>query len=154
MPIQDAEMMLMDAQSIAANSGQTVTGESVVYIPQVKNHKGTAIDDSPNNSGRLYWNVVVENTSLAAASDSASVTIALYVDTDSTPTAGGTAILSKTLTIAQTETTYVDGKQVLSMALPMGQLDQYFGVLVTVATQNLTAGALTSWIGGPVQQGS
>ena len=39
MPIMDAQLMLSDAQDISAAAAASVVGESVVYIPQVKDHR-------------------------------------------------------------------------------------------------------------------
>ena len=54
MPIMDAQLLICESMSIAAAAGAHTHGTNIVYIPQVKNHKGTAINDSPNNSGRLF----------------------------------------------------------------------------------------------------
>jgi hypothetical protein len=153
--IMDSELLICESMSIAANAAAHVHGTNIIYVPQVKNHKGTAIDDSPNNSGRLYWNVVVEDEDMLAAAPSATVTFYLYNgDTGTNPLVdnSGSAILS----IAVSETTtsaHPDGTLICSIPLPAGQLHPYFDIYVTVATQNLSTGKITSWIGGPVQQG-
>lgn len=153
MSILDAELILMDTQNIARTAGDVV-GESVVYIPAIKNFKGSTIDDSPNNSGKLFWNAVVEGTDLLAGTTGSTVTLYLMVDTDNVPTTGGTVILtSQTLTVNDTTTNHPKGTVICSIPLPAGSLDQYFGVLVTIGTQTLSAGAVTSWIGSSIQQG-
>lgn len=155
MPIMDSELLFCESMSIAANAAAHVHGTNIVYIPQVKNFKASAIDDSPNNSGRLFWNVVVEDTALLAAVDGSVVTFSLYNgDTGTNPLIdnSGTAILSKSIT-CNTPTDHPDGTLILSIPLPAGQLHPYFDIYIAVATQNLSAGAITSWIGGPVQQG-
>ena len=152
MPIMDKEMVLCESMSIAKNAGQSTNSTYEIYIPQVKNHKGTAIDDSPNNSGRLYWNCVVEDEDMLAAAPSAACTFALYNHSASGAVAGGSVILSKV--ISETTTSgHPDGTLLFSIPLPAGQLDQYFEMKVAIATQNLSKGKITSWIGGPVQQG-
>ena len=156
MPIMDDQLVFCESMSIAANAGAHVHGTNLVYIPQVKNHKGAAIDDSPNNSGRLFWNVVVEDEDMLAAVDGSVVTFSLYNgDTGSNPLVdnGGVAIASIAIT-ENTPSEHKDGTLICSIPLPAGQLHPYFDVYVTVATQNLSAGKITSWIGGPVQQGN
>lgn len=157
MPIMDAELLLCESFSCAASSSGHVHGTNLVYIPAIKNFKGTEIDDSPNNGGKLYWNIVVEDEAFDAASDSAVVTFYLYNgDTGTAPLIdnSGVVILSQAITIAGTETTYVDGKQICSIPLPAGQLHPYFDVYVYVATQNVNTGKITSWIGNSIQQGT
>ena len=153
MPIQDAQLMLCDTQDISASAAASVVGESVVYIPRGVDHTGTAENDRPNVSGRLHLNVVVEDTDLLAAVDGSVVTIALYNDTDSVPTTGGDVLITKDFTVNTPAVNYVDGTQLMSIPLPVGQLKEYYGILVSVATQDLSAGAITAWIGTPIQQG-
>lgn len=156
MPIMDEQLVFCESMSIAANADAHVHGTNLVYIPQVKNFKGTAIDDSPNNSGRLFWNVVVEDEDLLAAVDGSVVTFYLYNgDTGTNPLVdnGGVAIASIAIT-ENTPSEHKDGTLICSIPLPAGQLHPYFDVYVTVGTQNLSAGKITSWIGGPVQQGN
>lgn len=155
MPIMDKEMVLCESMSIAASATAHVHGTNIVYIPQVKNFKGTAIDDSPNNSGRLFWNVVVEDEDMLAAVDGSVVTFYLYngaTGTNPLVDNSGVAIASIAIT-ENTPTEHPDGTLICSIPLPAGQLEQYFDIYVTVATQNLSTGKITSWIGGPVQQG-
>lgn len=153
MPIMDAQLMLSDAQDISAAAAASVVGESVVYIPQVKDHTGTSRNDRPNVSDRLHLNVVVEDTDLLAAVDGSVVTIALYNDSDAVPTTGGDVIITKDITVNTPAVSYVDGTQIMSVPLPSGILKPYFGMKFSVATQELAAGALTCWIGTPIQQG-
>ena len=156
MPIMDEQLVFCESMSIKANANAHVHGTNLVYIPKVKNFKGTAIDDSPNNSGRLFWNVVVEDENMLAAVDGSVVTFSLYNgDTGTNPLVdnGGVAIASIAIT-ENTPSEHKDGTLICSIPLPAGQLHPYFDVYVTVATQNLSAGKITSWIGGPVQQGN
>lgn len=155
MPIMDSELLLCEEMSIVADAGAHVHGTNIVYIPEVKNFKGTSGDDSPNVSGRLYWNVVVEGADILAAVDGAVVTFSLYNGATGTAPLidnSGVAILSKAIT-ENTPTEHPKGTQILSMPLPVGQLYEYFEIYVAVATQNLSTGKITSWIGGPIQQG-
>lgn len=153
MPIMDSHLLLCESQSIAGNSGTSTDSTNIIYIPQVKDHTGTSRDDRPNVSGRLHLNVVVEDEDLAAAADSSVVTIALYADTDDTTvTTDGTVILTKNISVTQT-TNYPDGTQVMCIPLPIGTFDQYLQLKSTKATQNLSTGKITAWIGPPIQQG-
>ena len=156
MPIMDSQLIFCEALSIAGAAATHKHGTNIVYIPQVKNHKGTSIDDSPNNSGKLFWNVVVEDEALLAAVDGSVITFYLYNgDTGTNPLIdnSGVVILSKEIT-ENTPTEHPDGTLILSMPLPAGQLHLYFDIYVTVATQELSTGKITSWIGTSVQQGT
>jgi hypothetical protein len=142
----DSQLVLMDTQDISGIATATVVGEDVVYIPQGVDHTGTAENDRVNVSDRLHWNVIVEDTDLLAAVDGCVLTIALYNDTDVVPTTGGDVILTKDITVNTPAVNYVAGTQVLSIPLPHGPLKP-------IATQDLSTGALTSWIGHAIQQG-
>ena len=147
----DSQLLLCDEQDINSAAG-TVVGEHVVYIPRGVDHKGVAENDRPNVSDRLHLNVVVETTDLLAAVDGSVLTIALMNDTDVVPTTGGDVILTKDFTV-DTPSNYPAGTQLMSVALPQGQLKEYYGILFTIATQTLSTGVITAWIGAPIQQG-
>ena len=148
----DSQLVLMDAQDISSAPG-TVVGENVLYIPRGVNHKDVAENDRPNVSDRLHLNVVVEGTDLLAAVDGCVITIALMNDTDVVPTTGGDVILTKDITVDTPAVNYLAGTQIMSVAIPQGQLKEYYGILVTIATQTLSTGTITAWIGAPIQQG-
>lgn len=155
MPIMDSQLIFCEALSIAGAAATHKHGTNIVYLPQIKNHKGVAADDSPNNSGRLFWNIVVEDEDLLAAVDACKITFYLYNgDTGTNPLIdnSGVAILSKEIT-ENTPTEHPDGTQILSIPLPAGQLHPYFDIYVTVADQELATGKITSWIGNAIQQG-
>lgn len=148
----DSQLILCDTQDVSSAAG-TVVGEHVVRVPQGVDHTGTAEDDRVNVSGDLYFNVIVEDTDLLAAVDGSVLTIALMNDDDDVPTTGGDVIITKDITINEPAVNYVAGTQIMSVALPQGQLKEYYGVLFTIATQTLSTGAITAWIGTPIQQG-
>lgn len=155
MPIMDNDFVMCEEKSIVANAGAHVHGTNVVTIPKVKDFKGADMKDRPNVSGRLYWNVVVEDADILAAVNGATVTFYLYngaTGTNPLIDNGGAAILSRAIT-ANTPTGHPDGTLICSIPLPSGQLEEYYDTYVTVAGQNLSTGKITSWIGGPVQQG-
>lgn len=156
MPIMDNDLVMCESMSIAAVAAAHVHGTNIINIPKAKNFKGVSVNDRPNVSGKLYWNVVVEDEALLASVDGSVVTFYLYngaVGTNPLVDNSGTAILSKVIT-ANTPTEHPDGTLILSMPLPADQLEEYFDTYVTVGTQNLSTGKITSWIGGPVQQGT
>ncbi|MCK5608528.1 hypothetical protein KAR91_41990 [Candidatus Pacearchaeota archaeon] len=147
----DSQLILADTQDINSGAG-TVVGESVVYIPRGVDHTGTAENDRPNVSDRLHLNVLVEGTDLLAAVDGCVLTIALMNDTDDVPTTGGDVIITQDFTV-DTPSNYPAGTQLMSVALPQGQLKEYYGILFTIATQTLSTGTVTAWIGPAIQQG-
>lgn len=150
---RDIQLDLMDEQDISGSAAGSVISEDVVYVPRGVDHTDTDENDRINVSDRLHWNVVVEGTDLLAAVDGCVLTIALMNDDDVVPTTGGDVILTKDITVNTPAVNYVAGTQVLSIPLPHGPLKEYYGVLVSIATQDLSAGAITSWIGLPIQQG-
>lgn len=144
----DSQLVLMDAQTVTCNAASTVVGETVVYIPAVATHTGAAMDDKTFLNRNLCFHVTVDTATVAAV-DGAAVTVALYNDTDSTPTTGGTVIATTTFT-ENTPTEHPAGTVILSTPLPTTGLKPYFGVLVSVATQNIASGKLNAWIGPPI----
>jgi len=148
----DSQLLLCEAQSVAGNAGTSTVSSNVIYLPQVVDHKNVAMNDRPNVSDRLHLNIVVEDEDLLAEVDGCVITFALYNDTDAVPTTGGDVIASVAIT-ENTPTEHPDGTQICCIPLPVGQLKPYFGLLSTKATQNLSTGKITAWIGGPIQQG-
>jgi len=148
----DSQLLLCEAQSIAAAAAGSTVSTNVVYIPQVVDHKGVAMNDRYNVSGRLHLNIVVEDEDMLAAIDGSVVTFELYNDTDAVPTTGGDVIVTKAIT-ENTPTEHPDGTQICSIPLPSGALKPYFGLKTSIATQALSTGKITAWIGGPIQQG-
>ena len=154
--IMDSQLLICEGMSIAAAAGAHVHGTNIVRINNVKDHKGVTMKDRPNVSGRLHWNVVVEDEDMKAAVDGSIVTFYLYngaTGTNPLIDNAGVPILSKAIT-ENTPTEHPDGTLILSIPLPVEQLEEYFDIYVTVGTQNLSTGKITSWIGGPVQQGT
>lgn len=151
MPIMDSQLLLCESLSIAANVGQNTVATNVIDLGALLNHKGAALTAKPNVGQRLNLNIVVEDEDLAAALDSSAVTIELYADTDETPTTGGDVIASKVLTVTATSN-YPDGTQICSIPLPNGEIKRYLGLKATIATQNLSTGKITAWIGSPIEQ--
>jgi len=154
MSIMDAELLLCQELSIAAAAANHTHSTNIIYIPQVKDHKGSAMDDRPNVSGKLNLNIVVEGEDLLAAVDGSVITFALYNDAGATPVdSGGDVIITHAIT-ENTPTEHPDGTQICSIPLPSGQLHPYFELLASIATQTLSTGKITAWIGGPIQQGT
>lgn len=155
MPIMDDQLIICESTSIAATAGDHVHLTDIVYLPQVYDYKKAAMDDYPNISGRLYWNIVVEDEDMLGAADSATVTFYLYNgDTGTNPLIDNGGVVIDSYAMSQGLTTATkDGSLILSRAIPVGQLHPYFDLYVTVATQNLSTGKITCWLGGPVQGG-
>jgi hypothetical protein len=146
----DSQLLLSEAQDVKANSGATVTSTNAVYIPQVKDHTGTARSDRPNVSDRLHLNCVVEDT--AWVGNTAVVNLALYHHTAADAVASG-AVLIAVPTITLGASGLADGYQICSIPLPVGIINPYLELKVSVTVANVTAAGLTAWIGGPIQQG-
>jgi hypothetical protein len=148
----DEQLLLCEELDIAGVSGTDTTSTNEIYIPQIKDHKGTSIDDSPNNSGKLFWNCVVEGADLLAGTDGSTIQCDLWCHSATGAVDNGSIILTKTIT-ANTPTDQPDGTQLFSIPLPAGQLDQYFEAEFTIGVQTLSTGKVTSWIGNSIQQG-
>lgn len=153
MPIMDAETLLCESMSIAASAGGSTDSTNIVYFPQVKDHKNDDMNQRPNVSGNLHLNIVVEDEDMLAAVDGSVVTFALYADTDATTvTTDGDVIITRNVT-ENTPSEHTDGTQLFCIPLPVEQIKPYLQLKVSVATQNLSTGKITAWIGPPIQQG-
>lgn len=153
MPIMDAQLLFSESQSIAGNAGTSTESTNIVYIPKVLDHLGASQNDRYFVNHNLFLNVVVEDTALLAAVDGCVLTIALYADTDATTvTTDGDIILTKNFT-CNTPADQGDGYVLMSVPLPVETMKPYLAVKYTKATQNLSAGAVTAWIGTSIQQG-
>ena len=154
--IMDDQLKFCESFSIAANAGNHVHGTNIVRISNVKDHKGVTVKDRPNVSGRLYWNVVVEDEDMLAAVDGSIVTFYLYNGaTGTNPLIDNAGVVIDSVVITEnTPSEHKDGTLLFSRAIPQGQLEEYFDIYVTVGTQHLSTGKVTAWIGGPVQQGT
>jgi hypothetical protein len=156
MPIMDAELLFGESIDLGSTSAtSSVSGTNVVYIPQVKDHKGSSQNDYPNVSGRLCLNMVVEDEALQGSAGSSVITIRLYNHTAAAGIASGDQIIEHiAITASASGTTYADGTQIMCVPLPIRQLKPYFGVNFAVATTKLAAGKVTAWLGPPIQQGT
>lgn len=149
MPVKDDLLIFDTEKSIAVNSGQTVVLTSVIPNPVITKYDGTTGNGRRGMQGDIFFNVVVEGEDVAAAADGAVVTVALMHDTDATPTTGGDTLLSFSFT-ANIATAQPDGTVLASMPLPLAEIKPYLGVLVSVATQNISTGKITAWLGSPI----
>ena len=153
MPIMDSQLLFCEELDINGVSGTDTDGTNEIEIPQIKNFKGTAINDSPNNSGKLFWNCVVEGADLLAGTDGSTIKCDLYNHSAAGAVASGSIILSKTIT-ANTPSEHPDGTLLFSLALPAGALGPFFQIEFTIGVQTLSTGKVTSWIRNSVQQGT
>jgi hypothetical protein len=149
MSVLDSELLFGEAIDIGSTSASaSVSGTNVIYLPKVKNHKGSSVNQQPNNSGRLYLNMVVEDEALGTASGSAVVTCRLYAHTAAASYVSGDQIIEKAITVAAVASTaYGDGVQIMSHPLPAGDIKPYLGINFAVATKKVTQGKITAWIG-------
>lgn len=142
--MMDSEFVFSEAQDING-SGQTIVSTNVVDTGAYVDHKNNTLSQQIM-SGKMCLNCVVEDADLLAAVDGCALTIRLYDDTDTTPTTGGRQILEFPLTV-DTPSNYPDGTKLFSLPLPAMPLSRYLGVSYQIATQVLSTGKVTTWIG-------
>lgn len=151
--MQDTQLMFCHEMALPTTSGTHAHSTDAVRIPAVVDHTGTAMDDRPNVSGKLFWNCTVEGEDMLAATDGAIVTFYLYNGATGTQPLidnSGVAVLSKAIT-ENTPSEHPDGTLLFSMPLPATQFEEYWDVYITVGTQNISTGKVTSWIGPQAQ---
>lgn len=153
MSIMDAQLVFCESQSIAGTAGTNTDSVDVIQLPQVLDHKNAAMNDRPNVSGRLCLNIVVEDENLAAAANNCDLTFRLYHHTAPTGiTAAGKQVLEHVIAVAQVSN-YPDGTKICSIPLPIRQLEPYLILNAARATQALSTGKITAWIGPAAQEG-
>lgn len=150
MPGMDKDWLFAEALDISdLTAYAAVNFTNVVDTGALINHKGDSISQVLNAGGRAALNIVVEDTALAG-NGSTTVTFSLYDHTTVTPWTGGRKLMEFTITVSATN--YPDGTQICSLPLPAMELSRYLGVTSLVAAGDLTAGAVTAWIGPVTQQ--
>jgi len=151
----DSQLVFCESMSIAAAAAGHTHGTNIVRINAVVDHKNVAMQDRPNVSGRLFWNCVVEDEDMLAAVDGSVATFYLYNGaTGTNPLIDNAGVVLDSVAITEnTPTEHPDGTLLFSRPISAGQLLEYFDIYVAIATQTLSTGKITSWIGGPVQQG-
>ena len=150
MPIMDAELLFSEGQDMATTSGVTISSTNIVHIPQVKDHTDTSRNDRPGVSRDNCLNMVVEDEAFVGSG--AVLQFGLYEHTASgSIVASGNLILQSDVTLGAAG--LPDGTQIASIPLPVGIIEPFLQVGMTVTTASVTAGFLTAWIGPPIQQG-
>lgn len=145
MPIMDSQLLFAEALDISdLTAYAAVNFTNVIDLGAIKDHKGNSIQHVINAGGQLALNIVVEDTALAG-DGSTTVTFSLYDHTTATPWTGGRKLMEFTITVSATN--YPDGTQICSLPLPAMKINRYLGVTSLVAAGDLTAGAVTAWIG-------
>lgn len=146
----DAELVFGESMAIGTTAGTTVF-TNVIDLGAIIDHKGASLQNRINLGDNMALNIVVEDADILAAVDGSVVTFRLYDDTDTVPTTGGRQLLEFAIT-ANTPTEHPDGTQICSLPLPAMKVNRYLGMSVEIATQNLSTGKVTAWLGSVAQQ--
>lgn len=150
MPIMDSTLVFAEALDISdLTAYAAVNFTNVVDLGAIVDHKGSALSTRANVTGAMALNIVVEDTALAG-NGSTTVTFSLYDHSTITPWTGGRKLMEFTITVSATS--HPDGTQICSLPLPAMALSRYLGVTSLVAAGDLTAGAVTAWLGPVTQQ--
>jgi hypothetical protein len=145
--MMDAQWTFCKSMSIAGNAGTATDATDCVDMGQHYDHNGVAKDDNPNVSGKNFFNVIVEDEALDAAVNNCALTITLHADTDTTtPTTDGDIIITKNITVTASSS-HPAGTVLLRQSLPVEAMNKVLAVKFTRATQNLSTGKVTAWIG-------
>lgn len=108
---------------------------------------GTAANSDPGAGGDLFLNIVIP-TAIAATGGAATVAWKLQ----HCATVGGSYEDTNIQTPAIAKASLTAGKVVCSQSLPAG-LMRFLKLVCTVATNDITSGAYSAWIGSnPVQE--
>jgi hypothetical protein len=140
--IRDNDQVLSDAQSVVLNAAAAALSTNVIQLPTGEDWKKNTIYPGPHRLGKMRVLCSVA-TALAAAVDGAVLTIGVYTHSTTTVNSG-TLIASKSVTINTTGTgATAIGTILADLMIPQDTtFSQYLGVYYSVATQNVSAGAV------------
>ena len=94
----------------------------------------------------LYYRVMVGDTALDAAADSAAVTFALVTADNAALTSNPVTVDTFTVSVNGAGTSHPIGTKLREVVLPSFEYKRYLGLRRTVATQNLTAGSVSAFL--------
>lgn len=139
--ILDERTELCDATSIAAAAGTAVAGDVI------------DLGASPYDLGvdEDIWFVCQVDTAIVAAG---AGTIQFFLVSDALSTLGGGVVANCTThyqtaalaTAASTPAGQTAGSTLFAIKLPTGTYERYLGLLVTIATQTVSAGKINAFI--------
>ena len=144
--ILDERLEFADATSVAAGTGTTVLGD-VIDLGATPTTRDIGI-------GEPMWLVIQTTTEVITGG--AAGTIQFDVVSDSLATLGGAVVASCTLH-ATTGALVTDdaalndaklnaGEVIMAIQLPAGTYERYLGILVTIGTTTVTAGAVNAFL--------
>lgn len=133
------KMSFGDANSIVANAGNSTTLDNVIDLGAGKTYWPDDTTHYADFSGTRVGLIMAVTTALAGSG--AVLTITLYNHTAASSLASGHILYQTTVTVPASG---IDaGNYLLQAPIPLGRIQKrYIGVVVAVATQNLTAGAV------------
>ena len=140
--VRDNLQVLSDAQSVILNAAAAALSTNVFQLPTGENWKKDTVYPSPHRLGKMRVFCSV-STALAAAVDGAVLTIGVYTHSTTTVNSG-TLIASKSVTVNTAGTgATAAGTIIADLMIPQDTpFSQYLGVYYSVATQNVSAGAV------------
>lgn len=152
----DAKHIFSEAQSVVLNAGAAAQATNVFELVAGEDPWGTTKYADPSVLGKMRV-VVKASTALVAAVDGAVITVSVYSHTAATNIQTGTLLASKATTINTTGGAI--GDLLADLMIPQNtNTKQYIGVYYSVATQNISAGAVDAYLtdhverkSGPVQ---
>lgn len=136
--ILDSRNEFCDATSVAAAAGTALVG-NVIDL-------GT---DGVNDVEGMYL-VIQTTTEIITGGTAGTIQFALGSDAQAAITTGFTQHLASATLVtddaAANSTALNAGEYILVAALPKGQYERYLGVMVTVGTTTVTAGAINAFL--------
>ena len=146
--ILDNELVMMDSTAIGTTIASIAAKGTVLdFGSGDKNAVGDTIYQRPGEGGRLVWNIVCEDADFAGTTG-AVVTFSLVTDSVDTLDSTQRVIATHTVTMANTTADPDDGDIIARIPIPATQAFlRYVGTMVTIATQNMSAGKATTWLG-------
>ena len=143
--ILDERLEFADATSVAAGAGTTVLGDVIDL---------GAITSQDIGIGEEMWIVIQTTTEIITGGSAGTITFSVV--SDALSTLGGGSVASCTLHLATKAYVTDDsaandaelnvGGVILAARLPAGTYERYLGILVTIATTTVTAGAVNAFL--------
>lgn len=147
MSITDSKLLFSEAQSISPAAGAADVSTNTLNLGTLKDKRQSTIQNQIGRSGRVKINVQVEGTAVKAAG-AGTLAIKLYTKASASSMTSGTLLAtSKLITTANNSTTLPDGTVLWQASVPAAGMLQYCALAYEAASNNITAGQVTAWLG-------
>ena len=153
MSIKDAKQLFSSAQSISPNAGAADVSTNTLNLGTLEDKRNSTLQNQIGRTGMMQITAQVEGTAVKAAG-AGTLLVKLYTKASASSMTSGTLIATaEAVTTANNSTSNPDGTVLAQFSVPAKGMLQYCALAYEAATQNVTAGQVTAWLGRDVEAG-